>query len=579
MSMTAQSTGTRSSPAWVSSPITVIPAVFVVVAVLLGLPISLPVGPMYWDSLIYYDGAHRIFDGQVPAVDFFAPVGPLGYYLFAGWLALFPNAQTTLITHWALLIITLPLMALIVAHVAKRSTATAWALFIPFLIFALLPFNGREYYPFPSTDGFGIYNRQICHMLYLLVAALLFVKDQKLMAFLVASSMAAMFLLKITGFVAAGPLCLLALLTGRITWRATLAAVAACLALAAALEITTGMISAYIRDILLLVSANSDTLLPRLFQAASLNFGVLLPGLALCGLLFYANRNEIARYWAAFYAAPGFATSAKLLDDDGLWLLTALGAGILFEAQNTGSQAFIFLWPVLWRILLKLPAQMATPKTAAAIAVLAAAAYLPLVVTIVERSARTYLGAMNAIPVPSHNLKGLADITTRDFMLKRANDMLGIYAKNQAFLQDVVAVEELPSQLLYSDIDFQVGNLIAIDQAVDSMLALEAKTGIRFETIMNFGLSNPYPYLMDRHAPRLIPIGADPFRTSMDPTSEMSSEISKVDIALFPTCPLTWANVRLFQIYGGALKDHVKITLNPCQAAYVNPALAAKIPH
>ena len=156
--------------------------------VLLALPVSVPVGPMYWDVLIYYDAANRIFGGQVPSVDFFAPVGPLGYYLFAGWLYVFPNGQPVLLAHWSLLAVTAPLMALVVADVDRRARTTAFALLIPFLIFALLPFNTREFYPFPGSDGFGIYNRQCCQLLYVLVAAIAFMRSQKLLAAIVCAT-------------------------------------------------------------------------------------------------------------------------------------------------------------------------------------------------------------------------------------------------------------------------------------------------------------------------------------------------------------------------------------------------------
>ena len=54
-----------------------------IAAILLSLPLRVPIGAMYWDLVVYFDAANRIFTGQVPTVDFFAPVGPLGYYLFA----------------------------------------------------------------------------------------------------------------------------------------------------------------------------------------------------------------------------------------------------------------------------------------------------------------------------------------------------------------------------------------------------------------------------------------------------------------------------------------------------------------
>jgi hypothetical protein len=47
------------------------------------LPWRLPLGPNAWDTAVYLDAIHRIDVGQVPSIDFFAPVGPLGYYLAA----------------------------------------------------------------------------------------------------------------------------------------------------------------------------------------------------------------------------------------------------------------------------------------------------------------------------------------------------------------------------------------------------------------------------------------------------------------------------------------------------------------
>jgi hypothetical protein len=61
-----------------TSPLFLLAVAFLLVCTLLALPVAVPIGPMYWDVLIYYDAANRIFDGQVPINDFFTPVGPLG---------------------------------------------------------------------------------------------------------------------------------------------------------------------------------------------------------------------------------------------------------------------------------------------------------------------------------------------------------------------------------------------------------------------------------------------------------------------------------------------------------------------
>ncbi len=109
-----------------------------------------PIGPMYWDHFIYLDAAQRIANGQMPAVDFFAPVGPLGYYLY--WLAatLFPHGQPLLVASWSLLIVTAPLMALVTLDVSRRAPGLALALVLPFLLFSALPFTTGDFYPFPG---------------------------------------------------------------------------------------------------------------------------------------------------------------------------------------------------------------------------------------------------------------------------------------------------------------------------------------------------------------------------------------------------------------------------------------------
>lgn len=577
MSLAIDNKLSRSRADWVRSPLTLLAGAFVLVLVLLSLPLKAPIGPMYWDSYLYYDAANRIADGQVPIVDFFAPVGPLGYYLFAGWLAVFPHAQTTLITHWALLILTAPLMALIVAHVDARSRLNAWALLVPFLVFALLPFNGREFYPFPSSDAFGIYNRQVCQMLYVLVAALLYVRNQRLLAFLVAVLVTALFFLKITGFIAAGLICLFAFAAGRITLSYALAAAAAFFAVLGVLQLADGMTAAYIADIQALVSTNSGTLAPRLVQSVSINIGIIAASLALCVVMAAASAADLGRRIATLRREPRPANVAAFLDRDFFWLAVAVVAGIFFEAQNTGSQAFIFLWPVLWMMLTRLPRMLDRPKSAMLVAALVAAAYMPPFVGTIERAARTYGSMANGVDVETHNLKALGSVTTRDSALHRAELMLKLYPRQQPQLAEIAAGEELPASLLYSDLDFQATYLLAIDRGIDSIHALEARTGVHFDTIMTLAFANPFPYLMDRHAPHLIAIGADPFRSVPTPSEAVLKEVADTDLALYPKCPGTWANVRLLEIYWPGLKDHRRIPLDDCWDAFVSPRLAEKV--
>lgn len=556
------------------SPNILLGTILVVLAVLLSFRIVLPVGAMHWDVIVYYDAANRIFDGQIPSRDFFAPVGPLGYYLFAALTRLFHDAQPVLLAHWSLLVVTAPLMALVLADVGARSRPIAFALLVPFLFYALLPFNSREYYPFPGSDAFGIYNRQVCQVLYVLVAGLLFMRSARLLTALVAIAMTALFFLKITGFLAAGLLCVFALAAGRLDLRSSAIAAAAFLAVLGGLQLSMGLVSAYVADILALVALNTGSLAPRFLQAASMTFGVIAPGAALILLLLWADRRRLREKFAAFRSRPRLADGRKLLDQHALWLGVVLFAGIFFETQNTGSQAMIFVWPVVLAVLLRAGAMMAAPKTLVATLALCAAMVLPTAIDTSERAARNWLGAVRNVTLAHDNLRTLGDVSMRPEVAERTATMMEVYAGNRPFYSGLAERMQLPSFVFYSEHDFQIAHLLAADRAVTALRELEARHGVRFDTIMAINFVNPYPWLMDRSAPRHIAIGADPNRAVPQPGPEVAEAIGEVDVALYPTCPMTSANRMLFDLYRPLMPDHVRVEIDACHDAYIHPRLA-----
>lgn len=546
-------------------------------AVLLSLPLRTPIGPMVWDSFIYYDAANRIFDGQTPSIDFFAPVGPLGYYLFAGWLKVFPNGNPVLLAHWSLLVVTAPLMALALRPANGASNRAAFALLVPFLIFALLPFNSREFYPFPGSDGFGIYNRQVCQVLYVLVAALTFPRSGRMLGLIVFAGMTALFFLKITGFVAAIPICLFALLSGRLPLRAAAAAALGFLAVLAGLELATGIVSHYLADIHALVAKNSGTLAPRLLQAASQTFGVVAPAGALVLLLLWTDRERLMQSLAALRRGHRLAAASRLLSDDALWLAAVLFCGILFETQNTGSQAMIFCWPPLLAILLRALGNRQSAALLFATVGLAAAAALPPAVNVLERAARTYAGAISNAPLGGENLKTLGTFNLRPSVLDRANHMLAIYAAHPEFADATAEAGEMTTPILYSDFDFQAAYLLSTDQAIDDIKALEAAKGVRFDTILSLNFVNPVPWLMDRRAPKHVAIGADPYRAMPDVNAAIAEAVADTDLVLLPKCPEAQPNRDLYAMYAPMLKDHRRIKLDACYDAFVHPRFAGKL--
>ncbi len=574
---TARATASVARQSLLTSPFAMLAGALALVIVLMSFRIVVPVGPMYWDVLIYYDAANRIFTGQVPINDFFAPVGPLGYYLFAGWLAVFPNANPVLIAHWSLLAVTLPLMALVVLDIDRRSRVTAIALVIPFLIFALLPFNTREFYPFPGSDGFGIYNRQCCQLLYVLTAGLLFMRNQRLLGILVCAVMLALFFLKITGFVAALILCGYGFVSGRIGWRAALASGGTFLALLAALELNDSLISHYLRDILALVEKNSGTLLPRFLQATSQTFGIVAPASLLALFSLYEGSKRLGTALSDLASRPVPTRVPPVLDQLGFWLFVVMFAGIFFETQNTGSQALIFVWPAVLAILLRAGRLLASPRMLIACLALAGAATLPVAVNTIERAARTYFGALRNIELANDNLKTLGDLSMRGNVQERVDTMLGVYPEHEATFDDMVARHELPTPVLYSDFDFQIIHLIAIDRAIASIRKMETDKGIRFDTIMSLNFVNPFPYLMDREAPKHIAIGADPSRAVPEPDEKVAEAVAAADLVLYPRCPPTTANATLYRVYVPFLLKHRRIELNACFDAFIHPKFAGAI--
>ncbi len=561
--------------AFLWSPLALLVLAFAGVCVLLAMPISVPIGPMYWDVFIYYDAANRIFDGQVPIVDFFTPVGPLGYYLFAGWLALFPNGQPALLAHWSLLAVSAPLMGLVVWHVGQRSRGIAFSLLIPFLVFALLPFNTREFYPFPGSDAFGIYNRQVCQILYIFVAALVFVRERRLLTFLILASMTALFFLKITGFIAGGVIAAYALFFGRVSWKTALACALAFIAILAGIEAASGLVSQYVFDIASLVAMNSGTLLPRFLQATSLNFAVVAGAVALAVLLLWSDRLNLTAARVSAGQAPRRETaSAGTLVHHALFLLATVFAGIFFETQNTGSQAFIFLWPILLAVFLKTTELADRPLLVLSIMGLVAATAMPPAVRVVERAARTFGGAIKNVPFEQRNLKTLGAVTMRSDVATRTEHMLGFYPEHRALYDDLAAVGELPTPVLYSDFDFQMIYLSNVDTAIDSIKALEARSGVHFDTIMSLNFVNPFPWLMDRSAPLTIAIGADPTRAVPTPGSQEEVAVANTDLVLYPTCPPTIANAMLYEMYEQGLARHRHLKLDACYDAFVHPKFA-----
>jgi hypothetical protein len=527
----------------------------------LALPLRLPLGPNAWDTAVYLDAIHRIGLGQVPSLDFFAPVGPLGYYLAAGLEALFPRAQPMLLVNWALLPIALPLLCLLIAHVGRRSRGQALALLLPFLLFASLPINLHSLFPAPGFDGFGHYNRHVSLLLYLLIATLLFVRGRALMAGLVGALMLTLFLTKITGAVTGALLVGYAVLVGRLRLRdGFLAAVGVVVALAL-LDMATGMVWAYVADILTLLLLNTHALLPRFLTVASVKFNVVGPALLLLGTLAFA----------AWRQRPALSVAGLRAQADSPlgWLAAGLLALTFFETQNTGSLEFIGLWPVLLLVVMEWRGRNEALRPV--VLVLALAVALPSAVIFIERSARAGLGAVAYVALPLPDLGPLGRISMKNESAERAKDMLAHYAAQQAAYRDLVARDVLPSPILYSEIDYQGVWLLELQQGITAIRAWEAASGRRLNGVFTLDFVDAVNPALDRIPPTHVPIGIDPGRSTPALAPATLAALAATDAILAPKCPPTTARAMIARHFAPALQGRRLVELSPCWDMWLRP--------
>ncbi len=521
------------------------------IALLLSAPLTLPIGANYWDLAVYVDGAHRLAQGQLPHRDFFAPVGGLGYALYWALQSLVPQAHPLLIVQWSVLVLALPPLVCVVFVVDRTSRMTALALLLPFLLFAGLPINGVELYPSPGFDAFGNYNRQACLLLYALTATLWLLPKGPLKGVLAGWLLLALFGIKITGFVVGLGFAVHAALAGRLGWRALAMMLAAMMAILAGLDLATGVVRAYLTDIASLIAMNSGSLLSRILTVASLQFDVLLGGGLLVCALGLAN-------WRGF--AQGGLT--PLFDHAAARVGVALLGGIAFETQNTGSQEFIFLMPVLLAITGAWWSKASAWRPV--LIALVAMTLLPHAMKILHRGLRAIASAPTYAPLAAPEPGPIGRVSAKPELLARADVALAHQANYRPAYQAWADREFLPSAILFSEIEFQLSWLKGVSEAVAALKLHEAKTGKRFSSLYALDFVDLFAPSMRRNSPRLVPIGLDALRTFPQPDARIMAELADTDGILVPICPVLHTRRIIAERFAPALAGRPVVELTSC---------------
>lgn len=559
MTSTDAATGAPASrTAWrylIASPTFWIVSFLAAVILGLALPVRLPLGPNYWDTDIYLDAAQRIWQGQIPNIDFFTSIGPLGFYLTAGIKALFPQAQPALLANWAIVPVLLPIAALIAWDIDGRSRQLALAILIPLLFLTSLPINLHSLYPSPGFDGFGYYNRHVALLLYLLLAALLFVENRVLLTSLVAALMIALFLVKVTGPVSGAVLVGYAVLAGRMRFRDAAIAAAAVIACLGLIELTTGVVYAYVDDVVILAMLNSSSLLRRFLTLGSIKFNVIAPCLMLIGVLAVAARRENL-------------SVAELLKSPLGWLSASLFALVLGETQNSGSLEFIGLWPVLI-LILKDYHRFADERLRPWVLMLVMAVSLPSAIIFFERGARAVIAAprYQALDVP--HVGPLGRVSLKPDLAQRAIEQVDHYPRYNDAYEDLVRRGLLPSATLFSEIDHQATWLLEVQQGIDAIHRWEAANKRQLNGFFALDFVSPFNHLLGRAAPLHVALGIDTERTNPKITREMLEALGGIDAIMRPKCPIEVKRAAMWRQFAQALEGRQLIALSPCWDMYL----------
>ncbi len=537
------------------------------------LPIELPIGPSFWDTYIYIDGAYRMEQGQEIYRDFQAPVGPLSYVLFGLLHTLFADANVVLLVQWCMIIVTAPVMALICWSAHERGAFAAFALLVPFVIFSVLPFNVMNWNVFPGVDGFSYYNRHGAVLLYLLVASLFFLRSRPALIAALSVLLLALAFTKINAFVAAGVILFAAVLTRRIGLTTSLAVAAVCLGLTALLELATGVVSAYILSVFRLLENNTGVLLQNIMFTVSMRFDVIVAAALLALYLMISRIRGAQDLIGQFDRGHGRRPTPNRLDQDWVWLGVLIVANILYESQNFGSVAFISIWPLLVVLLIATP----LPKIAArpVMVVLIALVALPTATKVMHAAVRAAASTIRDVSIPTPNLQPSINLSAKTLTMEAAEKSRLVMAEGRGTYELYAQAEILPHYWLYFDHRFQVNVLETMDQVIAAIHAREAKTGHRYEVIDLRDFANPITAAMGRTPAKGVAIGGDPYRAAVPLTEEETRMLAQSDLVLLPTCPVTSAREKLLSDYAAAYDGFRRIRLTDCFDALENPKFSA----
>lgn len=521
-------------------------------ALLLLLPVVLPVSSYHYDIFMYVDAEHRIRSGQVPHLDFVSPFGFLSLYGYALVKAAFPGAEPILAAQYAIV----PLAAFLLAWALASAKPPKWAAIVIwgfFIALALAPANFNRPWGTSGGDAFGIYNRQAGLLLYVLVTALWWPASKWTVTIIAVLVLLVLFALKITAFAAGLILVIGAALAGRLDARGILAGAVAVGVLAL---VSLPVLLAYLKDIATMSQVAQEFAqgqLNRIIGALGQNIGpfFLLLGstAALLSSQFIAVRGRTWQFAQAILRGPALP----------LAVLSFLG--LLIESQNTGSQTLAFLLPAVLRME-SLDEHRELPPKMRSLLLISVTGFCVLVwANLLLGYGQLATAQLRQHPVTELQNWGMR-LVGREADIRKARAMLILQGGNPAY-------EERAAQLDLEMADSasprtMMAYLLSLVDAANSIRALQA-AGERIELLATLDYVDPMPSLLGTPPIKGLPIAFAPDRTTPGPLrAQMRQQLLTADALLVPQCPVFVYRRAALETVASQLGDWRQLQLTPC---------------
>jgi hypothetical protein len=522
---------------------------------LLALPLSLPLGPSYCDLFMYLDAGHRIAAGEIPHCDFFAVMGPLSTYLHAALTALFPTAHPLLAAQYGVTLVAAPALAIATRDTGRGVTLLVWGLFTTQ---ALLPVN-FDAFPEPYLNagaaGNGIYNRQAGLLLYALTALFWLGRPTRSAAAAAALCMAALALIKITGIAGALPILMWAVIARQLLLRPFVITCAALIALIALIDLPTGMIRAYLHDMVDMGRASgAGGILFRLREAAQAHVAMVVA----LALVFTANALQALRK-----IKLGAGTLETLRGDPALAIAALSLTGLVVESQNTGAQNFAFILPALVRLGVDALQQARVVPLALAATIGTGAL---LCAQIAERGARFVKAAISYKAVPALHATPFR-VLVQHGDISRAKQLEGYVIESNA------GGTPMPDLFNYGAHFIPAWHLMTITEQVDlaaRVRAYEQNTGRRFETVVELDFTDPLALILDRRPITGLSTVYDPGRMMFPRLSKrLLAGLAQAEAIFVPHCPKSGYRLDYLTRAAPVLEGRERVEFGPCWTGYL----------